>query len=386
VKIQETISGCAISVLGLILFSFSCLATPQPHLEQSEGRVWVRDLDSEILYFFSRYNHSSDDWKSVFPIAVGKTATVAIDGDYEVFSNSVSFTPRYPFVAGVDYCAKFYQAALSKNYNEVYLPTTPCDMLQLDFRILPGHAVLPVVTAVFPASDVLPENLLKFHITFSASMTRGEVYRRVKLFNGRNQVIEKAFLIVDEELWDDAMKSVTLLFDPGRIKRGLRANREMGPPLTAGEAYTLVIDNGWPDQFGNRTTDVFRKHFKCISADRKKPDVSQWTITPPASKNSALVIDLNESLDFDLLADAVHVMDSKGNIVDGKASIFNRESRLIFENLEPWANGDYTVEINPTLEDLAGNNLNRLFDEDNTLGATTPVKTFLKFTLSFSEN
>ena len=56
-------------------------------------------------------------------------------------------------------------------------------------------------------------------------------------------------LEVGEELWDADQCRLTLFFDPGRIKRGLRPHLEAGPPLTEGEAYrltegVLTVDGG----------------------------------------------------------------------------------------------------------------------------------------------
>jgi len=40
------------------------------------------------------------------------------------------------------------------------------------------------------------------------------------------------------------------------------------------------------------------------------------------------------------------------------------ETRWEFLPEQPWQTGDYRIEINSALEDLAGNKLNRLFDFD----------------------
>jgi hypothetical protein len=373
VSIWKTISGCAISVLGLVLFSFPCFAVG-PHLEFYDGKVWMKDLDPEILYTFSRYYNATDEWKAVFPITLRQTPDVVVDGQYEVFKSAVCFTPRFPFASNLEYEAIFYQEALSNNYNEVYLPKAPSNTLRLIFSISTSNEGIPMVTNVYPTADVLPENLLKLHITFSQSMTRGEVYERVKIYDVYNKAIEKAFLIVDEELWDEEMKSITIMLDPGRVKRGLRANLEMGAPLHAEESYTLVIDKGWPDQFGNRTTNIVKKHFTCIAADRKKPDAQQWSFCIPTNRDSPLTIDLKESFDIDLLLHTVRIKDKKGNLIRGTTSILDHETKLIFENDGAWKNGDYTIEINPVLEDLAGNNMKRLFDKDNRYSENdTPV-------------
>ena len=46
------------------------------------------------------------------------------------------------------------------------------------------------------------------------------------------------------------MTRLTLLLDPGRIKRGVRPLEEIGGALQVGRTYTLVIDDAWPDAKG----------------------------------------------------------------------------------------------------------------------------------------
>ena len=193
VRSLKTISGCArLSVLGLILFSFSAYAIPTARLEFSEGKVHVKDVDPEILFTFSRYNKTNEDWKTVFSIRV-QGGEQLLDGEYDVGKTVVSFTPRFPFASSVQYVATFDQAALSNNYNEVYLPKASSAMLSLTFS---PETIMssPKVVGIYPTGNVLPENLLKFHIRFSSAMTRGEIYERVKLYSGGKH-IEKALIM-----------------------------------------------------------------------------------------------------------------------------------------------------------------------------------------------
>src|SRR5205809_756454 len=103
------------------------------------------------------------------------------------------------------------------------------------------------VTAVYPSADTLPDNQLRFYLHFSAPMSRGEAYSRVKLLKEDGQPVSFPFLELDEELWDKSGKRLTLLFHPGRVKRGLKPREEFGPIMESGHKYTLVIDKGWLD-------------------------------------------------------------------------------------------------------------------------------------------
>jgi hypothetical protein len=385
VKVLKTVfqNGCLI--VGMLLFSLQASAAKQPFMEFSGGKVWVRDLDPEILYTYSRYFNSTDDWKSVFPVTTALSKTIPIDGSYEVFKTSVSFLPRFPFAAGVEYHASFNQEALAKNPNEVYLPVVPTEQLHFVFKPDSQTSTPPVITAIYPRANELPENLLKFHIAFSRSMTRGEIYQRVRLYNSRNETVDRPFLILDEELWDEEMKSVTLMLDPGRIKRGLRKNIEMGAPLREGERYTLEVQGGWPDRYGVPTAETVRKTFVCLAADRIKPNPRLWTITNPAAADPILTMHFHEPMDANMLYSSFRIRDEQGNLVPGETRMLDDQTGFTFK-ASTWSRQTYTVEINPRLEDLAGNNLTRLFDEDTSAGSPATAPTVLTFNFSETQD
>jgi hypothetical protein len=372
----------AVAAAWLIFFQCYTLAAQQhPVLEFTKGKVWIKGLDAEVLYTFSRYYNHPDEWKLVFPVATKESAgKPMIDGTYEVHQDAVSFTPRFPFARGVDYVSSFNMTEIAGNLNEVYLPKAASGVLTLEFRVQAEATILPRVEAVYPSADVLPENLLKIHIVFNSSMTTGEAYTRVKILDSKGKAIEKAFLIIDEELWDSDMKALTLLLDPGRIKRGLKANDQMGAPLKAGENYTLVIEPGWKNINGDYTNENFVKKFSCTTADRQKPDVGTWQIVSPPSVNTPLIIRTNEPLNYILLSDAFRISGHDGKPVEGKITVMDDESVISFHPTEEWINQHYTVGINPLLEDLAGNNLNRVFDQEVKTGAvTSPPQTTFTF-------
>ena len=82
-------------------------------------------------------------------------------------------------------------------------------------------------------------------------MQRGEAWRRVHLYDAAGKLVELPFLELQQELWDPDYKRLTVLFDPGRIKRGLLPLQESGPAIEEGKEYTLVIDRTWIDAAGS---------------------------------------------------------------------------------------------------------------------------------------
>jgi hypothetical protein len=364
VRKSGAIARFAIIAILLSLFSFN-VHSQTPRIIVENGKVWVKDIQPEVLYTFSRYFNSQKDWEAVFPVFLKENVNgIVMTGSYEVFRDAVSFTPRFPFAPKVFYQARFFADQLAQNMNEVYLPQMNATTLELDFSIEHPATKAAVVTAVYPSDNVLPENLLKFHICFSKSMSLGEAYLRIKLLDAGGKEIPKPFLIIDQELWDPEMKTLTILFDPGRIKRGLRPNLEMKPALENKHQYSLVIEKGWKDIDGNLSQTTFEKSFKCGPADRTSPDLSLYNVRSPQFENSPLVIELNEPVDYVLSSEALRVKDSKGNMVEGIIVSRRNETVLEFVPKNPWSDTHYTIQFNPLLEDLVGNNLNRLFDED----------------------
>ena len=183
----------------------------------------------------------------------------AIAGAVTAAGGALRFTPRFPLKSGLQYRAVVRRGLLTNDAN------AKVDDLVLEFATPAPPATPPSeVTQIYPSSDRLPENLLRFYIHFSAPMSRGEAYRHIHLRDADGREIEAAFLELGEELWDPDMRRFTLLCDPGRVKRGLRPREELGPVLEAGRDYALVIDADWPDAQGRALRGPARRASTCI--------------------------------------------------------------------------------------------------------------------------
>lgn len=269
-------------------------------------------------------------------------------GSYNVEGGALIFRPRFPLQPGLRYRAVF----------------KPTDTVA-SFDIPKPETASTVVERVYPSAGVLPENQLKFYVHFSAPMGRGEAYRRVRLLDESGRRVELPFLELEQELWDRDGKRLTILFDPGRIKRGLVPYEEVGVPLRAGHSYTLVIDRDWRDAQGQPLREEFRKRFRVGPADRQPPDPMKWRITPPKSGASdALVLEFPEPLDHALLEHFLQVTGPNAKPVPGSISVDREETRWRFTPREPWTPGSYSILVVTTLEDLAGNRIGRPFDVD----------------------
>lgn len=262
-------------------------------------------------------------------------------GECTASAGKLTFTPRFPFQPGVA-----YEAVLGTEVTPFEIPKPAAERTH--------------VVAVYPSADRIPDNQLKFYVQFSAPMSRGEVYKRVRLINQRGEQERFAFLELDQELWNRETTRVTLLFDPGRVKRGVKPNRDDGVPLRVGERYRFVVDAAWPDGNANALEAGFEKSFTVVASDREPIDPEKWRIAAPkAGTRDPLVIRFGEPLDRAMLDSALRVAG-----VEGAVASRARETEWAFTPATPWRPGSYVVETDTMLEDLAGNKIGREFDID----------------------
>jgi len=283
-----------------------------------------------------------------------------MSGDYGVQSGALRFEPQFPLEPGVKYQAIFQSGQLPGQ------PGSRGEAITNVFQMPPRrYSPAAMVSHVYPSASILPENLLKFYVHFSAPMSRGRIYDHIHLRDDAGKEMDLPFLEIGEELWNPAMTRLTLLIDPGRIKRGLRPLEEVGPVLEEGKRYTLVIDRAWRDGTGNPLKEPFQKKFKAGPADRDPPDPARWKIQSPKSETrGALTITFPEPMDHALAQRVIQVTSDSGERIQGKIALEDQERRWIFTPTQPWRRGSYRVVIQTTIEDLAGNSIGKPFDVD----------------------
>ena len=112
-------------------------------------------------------------------------------------------------------------------------------------------------------------------------MEPGNALAHVHLLDESGREVSGAFLALEQELWDPERRRLTLLFDPGRVKRGVRTNVESGAPLVTGRRYRLVIDDEWKDGTGAALASGFELAFEVIRA--RSPITRSRPLAPNAS-------------------------------------------------------------------------------------------------------
>ena len=209
-----------------------------PDPRQPASGVGIYSLDSDLMASLARCVQAGGLLQSILRVTVVRPAAPNGDdlpdvfGGYHVSEDAVRFIPHFPFERGLSYQASFDprpfgRAELSK-------------VLTLEFSLPSEQNALPTeVKHIFPSSDSLPENLLRFYVCFSHSMQRGRAEAEISLLGPDGKPAADVLYRAPVELWDRSMRCLTILLDPGRLKRGVGPNRELGPPLKVGQEYTL---------------------------------------------------------------------------------------------------------------------------------------------------
>jgi hypothetical protein len=289
----------------------------------------------------------SEGWASIFSVFAGGSDSPAMLGSYALEGGALVFHPQWPLAAGLHVRAVFKPAGVAPVEAGFDIPK-------------PARAAATRIEHVYPSTDTLPANTLKLYIYFSAPMSRGEAWQYIKLLDEHGAPVELPFLEIDQELWDATNTRLTVLFDPGRIKRGLVPRNEAGPNMREGHAYTLSISRDWLDAAGSPLAAAFDKPFHVVADEREPVDPAKWLITAPKEGTAdPLAVTFPRPLDYALLQRTITVAG-----VTGKVSVAPGESEWRFTPDAPWKAGSYQLTVETTLEDLAGNRVDRPFDVD----------------------
>jgi hypothetical protein len=258
-------------------------------------------------------------------------------GSVSAGGDGLRFVPRFGFVDGTAYVVRA---------GGVVVATLT--------RARPERVAVTEVVEIYPTADEVPRNLLRCYVRFSAPMGRGYVAGNVRLVDEAGETIEGALLPADHELWDADRVRLTVLLDPGRIKRGVAD----GPSL--GAAFHLVIEPDFLDAQGNPLRVGADRRYRVGADERRRVDPGAFVLTAPASgSRDPLVVGFDRPLDHGLLTRCVQVTGLEGSV-----SVDPGERAWRFTPSRPWVDGPHKLVVDPILEDLAGNSVVRVFDRD----------------------
>jgi hypothetical protein len=324
--------------------------------------VSVYKLDAAVMVLLGKYIEAGCPLQSVLRVTVSEAApptdgsSPGVAGRYQTLEDGIRFLPHFPFERGLLYRARFDPRPLAcPDVSNV--PT-------LEFSLPPEETMSPPEVAhIFPSSEDLPENLLRFHVCFSNPMQRGRVQAEISLIGPDGEPAPDALYRAPVELWDRSMRNLTILLDPGRLKRGVGPNRKLGPPLKSGQVYTLRVGAGMTDLPGNQLAKAVHRRFYVTDAVREPIAVEQWNIVPPEiSSHQPLILTFPRPLDWALLSQSIAIVSTDEQPIEGRIVVDQCERRWSFTPTLPWLSGNYHVHIASGLEDVCGNTVFAAFD------------------------
>ena len=331
------------------------LATPAggaPYVE-------VTGLSSAVLDSLAGAERTPAQWADVLRVAVDDDAPPML-GRHVVEDGVLRFVPQFPLDAGRQYQVRFDGGRVA-GWDGGAVSVVEAVVGR------PAEATEPttVVARVYPSGDTVPANMLRMYIEFSAPMGRPSGVEFIHLLDHDGKEIAGAVLPLDYEFWSPDHTRFTVFFDPGRVKKGILPNQQMGRPLEAGRTVTLVVDAAWRDATGLPLKDGYRRQFRVEAPEEKPLDTRGWRIEAPAAgSRTAMTATFPKPLDRGLLTRALSVKHD-GAPVEGDIVIDRAETRWSFAPKETWRAGGYQLVALDILEDVAGNQIGRAFEVDN---------------------
>ena len=274
----------------------------------------------------------------------------------------VRFEPRFPWVAGLE-----YTACLEVGGGRA--PRT------LRFALPAAEpAGAPRVAALLPDVEVIPANQLRFYVRFSEPMRPRDLAGKVRLLDGEGRPLVEPFVEIPHGLWDRDRRRLTLIVHPGRLKQGVGPRQALGPVFVPGASVTLEVAATLLSAAGVELEGPVSRSYRVGEPDRELPDPSGWRLEAPASTAGAVVLTFDEPMDGELVRSAVVVLRGDEPVA-GEASVSPDGRVWAFAPATPWERTRYRIEVQRTVEDLAGNTVDRPFDLETADGAIDRVVT-----------
>jgi hypothetical protein len=335
--------------------------------------------DGDIRWNISEFSKVSGAYLGYDELAVfvtnatGENSPIPVQGVFSEYEDYLIFTPYYPFENGLTYTVRTKDLNTGRYFdsNFVLEATEKRNVAEL--------------LHIYPSAEELPENLLRFYLYFNSPMRQGKALKHIHLVDSNGDKDTQAFMQFKHELWSPDGKRLTLLFDPGRIKRGVSTNLELGPALLEGNTYQLEISGDWQDIYGQKLCATHTKTFKVGAAYRTAIDISSWNVNEPeVASTKPLTIQLDRIMDYALVQSMIQIRSLENQNVQGNWEISETESVLHFTPDEKWQNGNYEIVLDSSIEDVTGNNLNSLLDDQIKPDQSTLKKT--NFSIKFEIN
>jgi hypothetical protein len=213
---------------------------------------------------------------------------------------------------------------------------------------------------ISPEAKVLPANTLRFYIHFPRS---GEAHfdrDHLWLLDEEEQLVHEPFLVLSQELWSVDGHRLTVLMEPGRIKRGLGADPSHEPALVVGRTYSLVVTAP-----GQKARHTFRVSDPVLEAVNE----THWRlVSPTVGSLDPVVVHFDRVMDAALCDDEIGVLTPSGEVVQTRLSLAPDGTAARLVPSHPWRAGEHRLVASQRLEDVCGNRLGEALDHDLAAG------------------
>src|SRR5258708_9197937 len=195
----------------------------------------------------------------------------------------------------------------------------------------------------------IPANTLRHYFLFDGP-ARGRVSQTaVELRRADGNPPRAPFMDLGQELWSPDGRRLTILFDPGRIKRDIEATGAAAAPLQAPERYRVRLG-------------PFTHPFRVTPPERRPLDPALWSVAAPRGPRAPVTIRFDRVMDAALLGDQVTLANAQGVPRAARAVVSADDRTLRLWPTAPLRPGRYDVLVSPILEDIAGNRVAAALD------------------------
>lgn len=176
----------------------------------------------------------------------------------------------------------------------------------------------------------------------------------LQLVTPEGLLVSDAFLLLNEELWSPDGRRLTVLMEPGRIKRGMGPDPAHEPALTPGRSYRLDVRTGGR---------VLSKVFDVLPPAMEPLLETHWQVRgPPVRSRRPLEVAFDRVMDDAIVAEEVQVQSADGLRLPGIQAVSDDGRRLVFHPVNRWEDAEYRLVFSRRFEDVCGNRLAEALD------------------------
>lgn len=240
-------------------------------------------------------------------------------------------------------------------------------MFLIDHQVAGEFIVIPGVQ-VFPEADLLPANLLRFHLRFEQVLDEFNVNEDLRLieFDGTTErVVENPFLDLNEGLWSANGLTLTVLLHPGRIKSGLASHKFLGPALREEYRYELQARG---NQEANRVVGKLGewfplKRFVTCNPINERIDLDNVTLCATHYVDrSMLSIQVGRVCDRLATENSLALVYNDKSVVDFDVFTDGTDTSIALSLPDGLQPGRYTIHFASDFEDACGNRFSEAFE------------------------